>query len=425
MRILILCHNLIERGNYFRALHFARFLSQNGFEVTLMPSSQRWYKPKKYCKDGMEIIESPSYSLIIGNDEGWSPLGVLYRTWTAIKNKYDVVYGFSHKPVDCIPCFFARIFRKSWYITDWCDWWGKGGLHEMIRNFREENPRLSKFKKTILGWYDKMEEILEEWAPRKAHLVTVICNALHERALKLGIPGQKILPLISGADLENIHPQDKQKSREAVHIPGYLSESGRNEDTVILGYIANYHLDEHLILEAMSRVYKSRSNVLFLVVGADFRVNEDQMKKWELSIYSATSSSPIKNTDNIIHFGRRPFHEMNHFLGACDILLLPLADTIYNRGRWPHKIGDYLASGRPVVLNDVGDIPELVKTGNAGYAAKPDVADFTQKILDMIDQRDEWDHFGSNARKTAEERLDWNQIGGKLLGKIREQFPKR
>jgi hypothetical protein len=68
MRILIMSHNLIERGNYFRALKFAGFLASRGHDVTFMPSSYRWYKPKKYMVGAVRVIESPSWSFVIGKE---------------------------------------------------------------------------------------------------------------------------------------------------------------------------------------------------------------------------------------------------------------------------------------------------------------------------------------------------------------------
>ncbi len=420
MRILVLTHNLIERGNYFRAMKFAQFLANKGHSVTFVSSSYRWYKPNKYYIDRLRVIESPSWSFIIGIDDGWSPLGVLYRLWLVLKNKYDLVYGFSHKPVDFIPAFFSRFFRGSRYITDWCDWWGKGGLFVMIKHYRDSNMNLSPFRKMILTAYDKVEESLEEFVPKRADLVTVICKALYERAIAIGIGKDKILHLVSGADTVSIKPLDRQKAREMIKLSSYFDESIKRGDVIILGYTANYHLDEMLLLETLGRVCKEMKNVKLLVVGAEFRVRQKQMKQWGLHVFEVSSNRLMTKEDNIIHFGRRPFKEIKTFLAASDILLLPMTDIIYNKGRWPHKIGDYLASGRPIVVNDVGDIPELIKQYQAGYVAEPNAPDFADKIIQMINSPDKWELYGKNGRGVAETLLDWNKIGNRLSAKIEE-----
>ncbi|HOE63595.1 MAG TPA: glycosyltransferase [Candidatus Sumerlaeota bacterium] len=414
MRILILSHNLIERGNYFRALKFAHFLAAKGHDVTFMPSSNRWYKPKKYQAGKVKIIESPSWSFVIGIDDGWSPLGILYRIWTALKKKYDVVYGFSHKPIDFIAAYAAKILRGSFYISDWCDWWGKGGLFENIKHFRDMNPNLSPTRKWILEMYDRIEANLEEFVPRRADLVTVICQALNDRAVEIGIAPERLLKLVSGADTENVRPMDKDKAREEIGLSALLAGS----NAAILGYTANYHLDESLLLETMSLVCRKKIDAKLLVVGAEFRTPDEQMKKWGLKIFDAESGEPMAKEHNIIHFGRRPFRDVPAYLAASDILLLPMTDIIYNRGRWPHKIGDYLAAGRPIVANDVGDIPILLRGRDAGLIAASDAQDFADKIIEMIQAKTRWAEFGANARKIAETELDWNTIGERLYQRI-------
>ena len=54
--------------------------------------------------------------------------------------------------------------------------------------------------------------------------------------------------------------------------------------------------------------------------------------------------------------GRLPFEAMLEFLSACDVLALPLSDTIANRARWPSKVNEFVAVGRPTVACDVGDV---------------------------------------------------------------------
>jgi len=414
MRILILSHNLIERGNYFRALKFASRLADKGHEVTFIPSSYRWYRTNRYKRGKVHVIESPSFSLVIGIDDGWSPLGILYRIWQVIRHRYDVVYGFSHKPVDFIPALFSRLFRGSFYVTDWCDWWGKGGLLTMIKKYRDADPNLSRVKKKILETYDRMEAVFEEFVPKRAGLVTVICKALEERAASLGIPGKRILKLVSGADTDTIRPGNKGDARNKTGLNAVLEQSSVGKKAVILGYTANYHLDEHLLLEAFSRVSRERKEARLLVVGPEFRVNPKLMKDWGLSVFDVASGERIGETDNIIHFGRRPFKQVPDFLAASDILLLPMTDILYNRGRWPHKIGDYLAAGRPVVVNDVGDIPDLIRDRNVGRIAAPEPGDFADKIVRLMDEKGNWDRYGKNARRIAETDLSWEKIAEKL-----------
>lgn len=413
MKILFLNHNFVEQGTYFRCLKFASYFAEQGNDVTMITSSKRWFRTKSYQIGKVKIIETQSYSLIIGKDEGWSPLGLIHRLWHVLTNKYDVVYGFSHKPVDFIPAYFLKKIKNTFYITDWCDWYGKGGIFELAKEGRRKDPNISKFQNYVIGLYHKIEGFLEEFVPQKADLVTVICRALYDRSLNIGIKKDKLMLLISGSDTDSIYPIDKNQARANLKLNTFLKEN-----FVLIGYCGNYHFDENLLLETFSKVCRKQNNVKLMVMGAQFSIDDKQMSDWGLSIYHVDRENPFSEKNNIIHFGRRPFKEINDLLNSSDFLVLPMTDVIFNKGRWPHKIGDYLASGKPVVVNNVGDIPDLFKEKEIGYLAAPNSDDFADKIIQMIDDKNRWEEFGRNARQVAETTLKWDNIGKIIYDRI-------
>jgi glycosyltransferase involved in cell wall biosynthesis len=62
-------------------------------------------------------------------------------------------------------------------------------------------------------------------------------------------------------------------------------------------------------------------------------------------------------------------------------LLAPLEDDDRSAARFPTKIAEYLASGRPVITSRVGDIPRYFTDGQNGYIAAPgDDADMASKM---------------------------------------------
>jgi glycosyltransferase involved in cell wall biosynthesis len=84
-------------------------------------------------------------------------------------------------------------------------------------------------------------------------------------------------------------------------------------------------------------------------------------------------------------------------------LLLPLRNTIQDKARFPFKISEYLASGRPIITSDVGVISEyFIDNENALICIPDDIDSFVEKLNYVI--------FNSYAA---------NEIGNKgyLLGK--------
>lgn len=422
MKILVLNHNLIEHGNYFRAIKFAAYLADHGHDVTMITTSKRWYRSNRYQKGKIKIIESPSWSFITYIDNGWSPLGLAFRLWHTLTNKYDIVYGFSHRPVDFLPAYLAKILYKSFYITDWCDWYGKGGIFTQCKAQRENDPYLPWLHNKVLGTYDWIEERLEEKAPKKANLVTVISKALFKRAAGLGINEDNICYVYSGADTEGIKPLDKTQCRIKLKLDIMIDDPARLNDKIYLGYTANYHPDEDLLFKALEKVTSKYKNVILLAVGPPFRTKKEELLARGIPLCEVQDGFRMNESERILFFDRRPFSEIKYFLGASDILMLPMTDNLFNWGRWPHKTGDYLAAGRPVVTVKVGDAQYLMENRNVAEISNPEPEDFGDKIINMIEKKNQWDEMGKNAREIAENDLNWKNIGDKLYAKMKEKI---
>jgi glycosyltransferase involved in cell wall biosynthesis len=53
------------------------------------------------------------------------------------------------------------------------------------------------------------------------------------------------------------------------------------------------------------------------------------------------------------------------------VLVLARPDNIQSKGGFPTKLGEYLATGRPVLITSVGDIPKYLSHGINGFLTKP------------------------------------------------------
>jgi len=89
------------------------------------------------------------------------------------------------------------------------------------------------------------------------------------------------------------------------------------------------------------------------------------------------------------------------FRGAT-ALLAPLEKDIQSRARFPTKIGEYLASGRPVITNDVGDITCYLRDGENAFIAPPkNQKAFAKKIEEVIVDPELAARVGFAGRKVA------------------------
>lgn len=424
MNALFLVHNHKNRGSFFRALEIARRFARNGWNVQFAFTSEtQLYKPFYTPVDLAESYVAPShntdsrsqkqlppissarfiwaempcFTFINARQEGWSLFDNGWRIRDALARKWDIVYGFSHKP-DCVLPALAAKFRGAKIVLDWADWWGgPEGLYRHCvipsAGFQALPRPLRLAKRAVFA----AEDLWEGAVYRTADLVTLISEEYfqHPRAPKN--LADKSLILHSGAPLDQIFPMDKQVAREdfGLHFP---------PGSVVLGYVANFHMDETLLMEAFARLCRQRKDVYLLLAGAPLE--------------AATPEQHQACLGRIHHVGWQPFSRMKSFLGAADILLLPLTDVALDRARYPHKLSDYVAAGRPIVACDVGETGRLLRRYNFGTLAEPTAKGFADKINHLADAHDQWDSEGEKTRNVAERHFDWDQITDRLLTRL-------
>jgi glycosyltransferase involved in cell wall biosynthesis len=107
--------------------------------------------------------------------------------------------------------------------------------------------------------------------------------------------------------------------------------------------------------------------------------------------------------------------------GGAVALLAPLADDARSAARFPSKIGEYLATGRPVISTEVGDVPRYLRDGVSAYLAAPgDRRSFAAKMREVLSRPDQAARIGSRGRSVAEEAFDYRRHSAGLLEFVRE-----
>jgi glycosyltransferase involved in cell wall biosynthesis len=401
MRILFLNHNLREHGTFFRAFHLARELATFGHGVTLVTQSlDHWYRMREEALDGVRIIETPSWNPVVARDDGWGPLDIAVRLGIVLREPFDLLYVFAHPPNVYLPMRFAQALRRKPVAVDWCDVYRDGifPLREEIRAYRHE----AGWKLAVQRGCERIESRLERRIVRKADGVTVISKNLADAARNAGVSEGRLLHYPSGANLDAIAPRDKSECRKSLGI----EHSGP-----LLGYIANYNPDERFFLASLARAMRRHPNAQLLSAAPPFTPSLVKQNGLE---------------GHLIELGRLPFAKMTDVLGASDLLLLPLERNASNVGRWPNKFGDYLAAGRPIVTNRVGDVPDYFPPEDSpeaiGSVSDPDPEAFGEAIADLLDQPERWDVMGASARHIAETQLDWNVLARRVDVFLRDLY---
>lgn len=373
MRILFLSHNIAWRGGFLRAYHWGRHLARRGHDVTVMAISESTRTVfESSVRDGVSIVKSPD--LLWGRlRSGWDPWDTMRRLGYLWNAKYDLVHSVDSRPVAALPALALKYKQGTKLVMDWGDWWGRGGTITERRGNALDRV------------FAPVETYFEEAFRTYADGTVVLSAALEQRAVALGVRRDRVVRIPHGADVEGIKPLDKEGARRAVGLPA---------DTPIIGYVGLlFERDADLLTKTFSVISSRNPRVVLCIIGnSNMRVPDE----WLAS-------------GRVIVTGPITYERLKNYIAACDVMLLPLKDSLANRGRFPSKVSDYLASGRPVVATRVGDVSSLIEAGGCGAIAGDTPEEFAAQVLALLESGD-LPRLGVNARRTAEQHLDWRLL---------------
>jgi len=377
MKILLINHHDTRKTMHFRPGFFARKLALKGHEVTVLClSDARRFGFELDIQDGVHYVRSPD--LFWGKlRTGWDPWSLVNRIHLLRRREFDLVHAFETRPATIHPVRSYLRRCPGPLVMDWIDWWGRGGL------IREQRP----------GWYrilfGRLETFYEEHFRTLADGTTVISHALGERAVALGVPRETIYWIPNGAPVEEF----------SVVPPGtHRREFGLPLDATILADSAlDVTIGMDLLMETLKCVAREHPAVLFMMTGAKQRELTALAGRHGVAAYFR-------------HLGRLPFGELGKALSCADLFVMPFRDCVANRGRWPGRIGSYMALGRPIVSNPVGEVALLMGQERIGLLAAETPDAFAGKILTLVRDGVLRQELGANARQLAERRFTWDCV---------------
>ena len=375
IRLLMLAQNRVGRGTYWRALGFAQELAHLDYEVTLLavaPNRRRGFA--QYTLNGVYIVETPDLLPRSGYDL-WD---ALHRMAWVRQRPFDLIHAFETRPVNLFPALLARRWLGVPLLTDWCDWFGRGGSVE-----QRSNPLL----RTVLR---PLETFFEEYPRPRTAGTTVINSILQQKALMLGVPEERLLLLPNGANVTDISPQDAQMMRQKLGLP---------EDAFILGYTGALFLeDAQLMAQTFDLLYAAHPQVRLLLIGYTNLAVEEM----------------VRAKTAVLRTGPVSYQQLADYLAACDAGWLPLADNVANRGRFPMKAHDFIAAGRPLIVSDVGDLGDFVRCHGLGHVAPAEPSAMAQVVSTALADPVSLAEIGHHSRYIAETEYAWPVITAQL-----------
>ncbi|MBO4636381.1 MAG: glycosyltransferase [Clostridiales bacterium] len=163
---------------------------------------------------------------------------------------------------------------------------------------------------------------------------------------------------------------------------------------LFFGFVRKYKGLMHLI-NAMPAVHEALPDARLYIAG-DFGDDRDEY------IRRAEDSGILSYTT--IREGYIPDKEAGKYFAACDLVVLP-----YESATQSGIVQTAFSFGKPVVVTNVGGLPEVVEDGRTGYIVPPqDPKAIAERIVKFFTE-DDREAFTSNIRKEAY-KYSWDRV---------------
>ena len=159
-----------------------------------------------------------------------------------------------------------------------------------------------------------------------------------------------------------------------------------------------------LLIQAADRL-KDNDNFKILLQGAGPEREKLHALKEELK------------TDKVVFLPPVPKQQMPSILKEVDVALVPLKKLDLFQGAIPSKIFEALAMKKTLLLGVEGEAKRhFIDKANAGLFFEPEnLDDLTNKIEELVNNRDKLSEYGENGRKYVSEVFNRNRIAQELL----------
>jgi glycosyltransferase involved in cell wall biosynthesis len=226
-------------------------------------------------------------------------------------------------------------------------------------------------------------------------LVT-ISEILAEGYVKAGVPEEKVVVEQDGVDLSVFSSADE---KEIQKVRAHLL-NGKRTVALYAGHLYDYK-GIPLILEAAGKL----PDVSFVLVGG-----------WDDDVERVRRSAEELGLKNLSLTGFVHNNKVPVYLRAADVLLLPYSGKHHQASTTsPLTLFEYMASSRPIVATNIGNIVNVLRDGRNAILCNPDDAGgFKDAIKKVLSDRGEAGLWAKEAQRDVQ-IYDWKHRARRIL----------
>lgn len=171
-------------------------------------------------------------------------------------------------------------------------------------------------------------------------------------------------------------------------------EIGVEQYVAYCGTVSNFKDGVDVLLQSFALLSIQKPDIKLYILGKTPRVCDRDRNA------AIIEENCLK--DKVFMPGEVSGYKMPAYLKNAQVLALARPDNVQAKYGFPTKLGEYLLTGNPVLLTDVGEMNYYLQDGYSCIFAKPnDPVDFSSKLLWILDHPEEAAEIGRRGREVA------------------------
>ena len=207
--------------------------------------------------------------------------------------------------------------------------------------------------------------------------------------------------------MQKLRPRKNSKDPVLTDFERYKNwpEINQTEKYFLFCRAAGYHEIIQFIIDSFNCLGETRTYLYLVTNGA-----KNELEEIRNYIDKTFMRSRIKMFSNLTN------QALNDLYKNAIALLIPLRPTLQDEATFPRKIGEYLASGVPVISTNYGEVKHYFRDGyDMLIASSYDKKPFAAKMQFVLDNPSEARKIGSNGKQTAGKNFDYKLYGSKIV----------
>lgn len=222
---------------------------------------------------------------------------------------------------------------------------------------------------------------LYRWLIRHLQGIFVISSNLKEYFTNYGVKPERVHVINMIVDMSRFE--------------GVKQNDGRDNYIAYCGNITNDSKDG---VSDLIRAYVSYQKIYpdckLYLIGSITSI--EQKSKYEAYLKT------LKVCNSVLFIGSVSPNIIPQYFVDAEMLVLARPNNIQAKYGFPTKVGEYLLSGRPNVLTNVGNISDFLKDGENAYIVEPEnVNDLANKMIQVSKDKAKANEVGRRGRDTA------------------------